>query len=134
MAHVMGGFRPSRACLRRNSYNIRFMGERTFLGEFEHMLLAAVIRLGDGAYGAAILREIQERTGRRVPGGSLYVTLDRLERKGLLVSRLEGPVEGRGGRARRYVRATPEGLKAVRDVREAMLGLWAGIEDRLGRA
>jgi DNA-binding PadR family transcriptional regulator len=110
------------------------MNERSFPGEFEHMLLAAVIRLRDGAYGASILREIEERTGRRVPAGSLYVTLDRLEQKGLVESRTGDPEPGRGGRPKRYVSVTPAGLESVREVREAMLNLWAGIEDRLGKA
>ena len=110
------------------------MTERSFLGEFEHMLLAAVIRLGDEAYGASILGEIEEQAGRRVPSGSLYVTLDRLQRKGLIVSHTGEPEPGRGGRPKRFVRVTPEGLRAVRDVREAMLGLWAGIESRLEEA
>lgn len=110
------------------------MGERTFLGEFEHMLLAAVVRLGEGAYGASILEEIQRQAGRRVPSGSLYVTLDRLERKGLIASHAGDPEPGRGGRPKRFVRITPEGLRAVRDVREAMLSLWSGIERRLEEA
>lgn len=110
------------------------MTDRTFLGEFEHMLLAAVIRLGDEAYGASILEEIEAQVGRRVPSGSLYVTLDRLERKGLIRSHTGDPEPGRGGRPKRFVRITPEGLRAVREVREAMLSLWSGIEGRLENA
>jgi DNA-binding PadR family transcriptional regulator len=110
------------------------MTDRNFLGEFEHMLLAAVIRLGDAAYGASILAEIELQAGRRVPSGSLYVTLDRLERKGLIVSHSGDPEPGRGGRPKRFVRITPEGVSAVREVREAMLNLWAGIEGRLEQA
>jgi DNA-binding PadR family transcriptional regulator len=111
-----------------------FMDQRTSLGEFEQMLLAAVIRLGDEAYGASILNEIEERAGRRVPSGSLYVTLDRLERKGLVVSHAGEPEPGRGGRPKRFVRITPSGLRAVKEVRDAMLNLWAGIEGRLEKA
>jgi DNA-binding PadR family transcriptional regulator len=111
-----------------------FMHHRTSLGEFEHMLLAAVIRLGDEAYGASILEEIEKQAGRRVPSGSLYVTLDRVERKGLIVSRTGDPEPGRGGRPKRFVRVTPEGVRAVKEVREAMLSLWAGIEGRLEKA
>jgi DNA-binding PadR family transcriptional regulator len=110
------------------------MTDRSFLGEFEHMLLAAVIRLGEDAYGASILMEIEKRAGRRVPSGSLYVTLDRLERKGLIRSHAGDPEPGRGGRPKRFVRITPDGLKAVREVREAMLSLWAGIEGRIEEA
>ena len=112
-------------------YNIRFVADRNVLGEFEHMLLAAVIRLGEDAYGASILEEIEEQARRRVPSGSLYVTLDRLERKGLIRSHPGEPEPGRGGRPKRFVRITPEGLRAVKEVREAMLSLWAGIESRL---
>lgn len=110
------------------------MGGKSFPGEFEHMVLASVLRLGPEAYGAAILREIEERTGRSVPGGSLYVTLDRLEEKGLLESRMGDPEPGRGGRPKRFMSVTPEGVLAVRDVREAMLRLWDGIEGRLEQA
>jgi len=107
------------------------MTAKSFLGEFEHMVLAAVVRLGDDAYGAAILTEICEQTGRRVPGGSLYVTLDRLEAKGLVSSHMGSPDKRRGGRPKRYVAATDAGLHALADVRRAMLNLWSGIEDRL---
>jgi DNA-binding PadR family transcriptional regulator len=107
------------------------MSDRRFPGEFEHMVLAAVIRLGEDAYGASILTEIEKQVGRRVPSGSLYVTLDRLERKRLIRSRAGDPEPGRGGRPKRFVRITPEGLKAVKEVREAMLSLWSGIEGRL---
>jgi DNA-binding PadR family transcriptional regulator len=113
---------------------IRFVGGGNFLGEFEHMLLAAVIRLGEDAYGASILQEIEKQAGRRVPSGSLYVTLDRLERKGLIRSYAGDPEPGRGGRPKRFVRITPEGLRAVREVREAMLNLWAGIEGQIEEA
>lgn len=107
------------------------MAAKSFLGEFEHMVLAAVVRLGDDAYGAAILAEICAQTGRRVPGGSLYVTLDRLEAKGLVESRMGAPDRKRGGRPKRYVTATEEGLHALGEVRRAMLNLWSGIEDQL---
>jgi len=107
------------------------VSDRAFLGEFEQMVLAAVLRLAEGAYGAAVLTEIETRTGRRVSGGSLYVTLDRLEQKGLIRTRLGEPAPERGGRPRRYVRVTRRGLAAMRDVREAMLSLWHGIEERL---
>lgn len=84
-------------------------------------MLAAVLRLGDGGYGAAILMEIQAQTGRRVSRGSLYVTLDRLEQRRLIKIRVGDRAPERGGRPRRYVRVTRNGLEAVRDVREALL-------------
>lgn len=110
------------------------MGERSFPGEFEQMVLAASLRLGDDAYGARMIEEIEATTGRRVSGGSLYVTLNRLEDKGLLESRMADPEPGRGGRPKRYVRATAAGIEALRQARQAMLNLWDGIEEQLEEA
>lgn len=110
------------------------MGDKAFLGEFEHMVLAAILRLGDRAYGAAIVREIEQQTGRSVSGGSLYVTLDRLEDKGLVSSRMAERSPRRGGRPKRFMSVTPEGLQALRAAREAMLNLWSGIEETLEEA
>lgn len=107
------------------------MPRQTFLGELEHMVLAAALRLGDRAYGAAIIREIARVAERGVPSGSLSVTLDRLEEKGLIRSRLADPEPERGGRPRRYVAVTATGRKALRATRAAMLELWKGIETRL---
>jgi len=110
------------------------MGGKLFLGEFEHMVLAAVLRLGDAAYGAAIIKEIRNGTGRRVPSGSLSITLDRLEGKGYLESRLGQPDPNRGGRPKRFVAVTKQGLRAVRQARSAMLSLWSGLETRLDQS
>ena len=109
------------------------MSERSFLGEFEQMVLAAALRLEEQAYGARIIQEIEAITGRRVSGGSLYVTLNRLEDKGLLESRMGDPEPGRGGRPKRYVRLTAAGLEALQEARDAMLSLWDGLEERLER-
>lgn len=105
------------------------MGE--YLGEFEQAVLLAVLRVGDGAYGLAIRRELAESTGQEVSHGAAYVTLDRLETKGLLESRLEDPTESRGGRRKRYFRVTAAGIEALRDSRERLLSLWSGIEEIL---
>lgn len=105
--------------------------DRQFLGEFEHMVLAAALRLKDRAWGAALIREIRDETGRRVPSGSLSLTLDRLERKGLIESRMGEPDARRGGRPKRFVDVTPAGVRAVRETRDAMLNLWSGLEARL---
>ena len=107
------------------------MPEPKFLGEFEHMVLVAVLRLGKEAYGAAISREIESCTRRRVPSGSLYITLDRLESKGLITSRLGERAPDRAGRPKRYVSVTKAGVEAVRELRKAVLRLWSGVEDRL---
>ena len=109
------------------------MTERAFLGEFEHLVLAAALRLEEG-YGASLIREIEERTGRQVHAGSLYVTLDRLERKGLLSSRQGAADPERGGRPKRFVRPTPAGVRALAEQRTALLRVWDGIEDVLEEA
>ena len=106
------------------------MGGKHYLGEFEHMVLAAVLRLGEGAYGAAVVREIHSETGRSVPSGSLSITLDRLEAKGYLRSRLGTPDPNRGGRPKRFVSVTDAGFEAVKQARAAMLSLWNGLEPR----
>jgi PadR family transcriptional regulator len=102
--------------------------KKTGLGDFELMVLLAILRLEGGAYGAAILREIEDRTGRGVTGGALYVTLDRMEAKGLVRSRLGDPSPDRGGRPRRYVTVTSRGFEAVRASRAAILSLLKGLE------
>jgi DNA-binding PadR family transcriptional regulator len=104
-----------------------------FLGEFEQMIIAAVLRLGDDAYGIPIIETIESLTGREVRSGALSVTLDRMERKGLVRSQLGDPNEGRGGRPRRYVEVTEAGRAAAAESREAMLALWTGLDEALGR-
>ncbi len=105
------------------------MPERAFLGEFEHFVLATALRLERG-YGAELMRELEERTGRRVQGGALYATLDRLESKGFITSEMAAPAPERGGRPKRFVRVTAEGLRALADHREALLRVWDGMEAR----
>ena len=104
---------------------------RTYLGEFEHLVLLAILRLGDDAYAPAILEELEVRTGRPPSPGSMYVTLDRLEDKGFLRSRLADANDERGGRPRRYVRVTPLGIRQLRASRTALLELWRGLEGTL---
>ena len=101
---------------------------RSALGQFEHVVLLAILRLGDAAYAPAILEEIEARTGRPPSPGSMYVTLDRLEEKGLLRSRLVDADGERAGRARRYVSVTAYGLRELRASRTALLKLWRGLE------
>jgi DNA-binding PadR family transcriptional regulator len=109
------------------------MTERAFLGEFEHLVLATALRLESG-YGAELMRDLEERTGRQVQGGALYVTLDRLESKGYLVSRMGNPDPKRGGRPKRFVQVTPEGVRALAEHRDALLRVWEGLESTLGDA
>lgn len=107
------------------------MGANSFLGEFEQMVLLAILQLKDGAYGKAIREELQSRANRSVTHGASYVTLDRMVSKGLLESELRQPDPERGGRARRYFRVTPDGLEALRESRAALLNLWDGLEEVL---
>ena len=109
------------------------MTGRAFLGEFEHLVLATALRLKAG-YGAELVRDLEQRTGRQVQGGALYVTLDRLEGKGDLVSRMGEPDARRGGRPKRFVEVTPEGVRALAEHRDALLKVWEGLETTLGDA
>ena len=102
------------------------------LGEFEHLVLLAILRLGDDAYAIPIREEIEERTGRSVARGALYTALERLEVKRFLRSRMGEPLPERGGRARRYFTVTAAGLASIRSSRRSLLRLWQGIEERLG--
>ena len=98
-----------------------------YLGEFEQMVLLAILRLGDEAYGIRIMEELNHRVGREVSRGAMYITLDRLESKGLLASRQGEPTAERGGRAKRLVEVTPEGISALSKSRTALRKLWKGI-------
>jgi PadR family transcriptional regulator PadR len=98
------------------------------LGEFEQVVLLAVLRLGDAAYAVSIRDEILECTGREVARGSVYITLDRLETKGFLRSRLADPTPERGGRAKRYYELRPRAIDALKESRRALVSLWRGLE------
>ena len=106
------------------------------LAEFELHVMLAIARLGDDAYGASVLREIDERTGRSVSIGALYATLGRLGRKGLLEFELSDPTPVPGGRARKYCRITPAGQQAVSHAVRMLGSLLEGlkIEDGLAAA
>jgi PadR family transcriptional regulator PadR len=103
------------------------MSKGDYLGEFEQLVLLALLRLGDGAYGMAVRREIAERTGRDVAIGAVYATLDRLEAKGLVTSSEGETTAERGGRARRFFRVTGEGLRALRRSQQDLDRLWDGL-------
>ena len=87
------------------------------LGEFEQVVLLTVWRLGDGAYGATIRRELQERSGRRRSISAIYVTLMRLEKKGLVQSTLADPTPVRGGKAKRLFNVAPGGSISDEQIR-----------------
>lgn len=102
-----------------------------FVGEFELMVLLAVVRLGEDARARDIRRCIEDRTGRRVSRGSLYVTLERLEDKGFVSWETEQPVPGRRGVPRRVFAVSPEGTEALRVSHGAIANLAEGLEEAL---
>lgn len=101
------------------------------LGEFEQLVLLAVLRLGSDAYGATIRREIERRTDRELSISAVYTTLQRLERKGFVKSRMGEPLPERGGRRRKYVALLPAGCSALKAAYDAFAGMTAGLELRL---
>lgn len=102
------------------------------LGEFEYLLIAAATRLGEHAYGAAILQEVEHSTGRNCSIGALYTTLDRLEAKGMIETWMGQPTQERGGRSKRMVRVHAKGIEAATAFYEAMIKVsrgtpWAAV-------
>jgi DNA-binding PadR family transcriptional regulator len=97
------------------------------LGAFDLIVLLSLLRLNEEAYGVSIARAIEEETGAPVALATLYVTLGRLEKKRLIASRLGEPTAERGGRAKRYYRATPLGVREVLAARRLFTSLWADI-------
>ncbi len=102
-----------------------------YLGELEQLILLVVLRLGDEAYGNPIGEALRIAAGREIARGALYTALERLETKGYLRSTMGEPLPERGGRARRYFSVTPTGLRALRNSRRVLLGLWRGLESKL---
>ncbi|MBA2257634.1 MAG: PadR family transcriptional regulator [Acidobacteria bacterium] len=104
---------------------------REALGEFEQMVLLSIVQLGDDVYGVPIVDEIERRTGRSVSPAAVYVTLRRLEQKGLLSSSMSDPTPERGGKARRCVRVTASGLESLRESRRVLDRMWKGLDPGL---
>jgi DNA-binding PadR family transcriptional regulator len=104
------------------------MSDTHGLGEFEQLVLLSILRLGDNANGVRIRAEITEHTGRNVAPGALYTTLQRLEEKVFVTSRLGDPTPERGGRAKRYYKVSAAGLKAVERAQQAYQSLLKGLE------
>jgi len=98
------------------------------LGEFEQMVLLAILHVEGEAYGVPIVEEIEGRTGRTISRAAVYVTLRRLEKRGLVTSWMGEPTGERGGKARRCVRVEPEGVELVRESRRAMERMWDDLE------
>lgn len=102
------------------------------LGEFEQLVLLALLRLGADAYGAAVALEIEEQTGRGVSVSAVHTTLDRLEEKGFIRSRLGDPTPQRGGKRKRHYDVQPAGIRALRFALRGLRRMTAGLDDLLG--
>ena len=103
------------------------MGKSDSLGEFEQVVLLALIRLRANAYGASIRQEIAERTGRDVSVGAVYTTLERMQQKGFVSSARGAPPPERGGRAKRYYKIEAPGARVLQRSRETMDRMWEGL-------
>jgi PadR family transcriptional regulator, regulatory protein PadR len=108
-------------------YNVEVMSGRDYLGEFEHIVLLALLRLDKQAYGVTVRREIQSRVKREVSIGAVYATLDRLEAKGYVNSYYGDPTPERGGRSKRFFRVTAEGMAAVSRTHRAIEKMTEGL-------
>ncbi len=111
---------------------IEEMSKRSHLADFELIVMLAVMRLGDDAYGVPIAREIEQQWGREVALGSVYASLERLEERGLVSSDLGKATPERGGKAKRYFRITSNGLRKVQETRRVLLKLWRGLPELEG--
>ena len=98
------------------------------LGEFEQLVLLAIVHLRNDAYGIPIVDEIERRTEREVSRAAVYVTLRRLEDKGLVSSWLGESTAERGGKPRRYVSIEPTGLRALKESRKVAEQMWRGLD------
>lgn len=103
------------------------MKDRDCLGEFEHIILLALLRLEDRAYGVTVRQEIELRTDREVSIGAVYATLDRLEKKGYVTSHRGDPTPERGGRSKRFFHVTADGVRAVNRTMRALRSMTEGL-------
>jgi PadR family transcriptional regulator PadR len=107
--------------------------ESPAIAEFEQLVLLAVLQVRDDAYGVTVHEELERHTNRAVARGAVYMTLDRLEKKGLLTSALSEPTAERGGRAKRCYTVTKTALAALKASRRTLLSLWDGLDPVLGK-
>ncbi|HEX2343782.1 MAG TPA: helix-turn-helix transcriptional regulator [Vicinamibacterales bacterium] len=98
-----------------------------FLGEFEQLILFAVLQLGDDAYGVTVREAIQSRTGRTISAGAVYTTLERLESRGFVSSWFGDPTPARGGRRKRHFRVEPDGRRALRRTYDGLQRMAHGV-------
>jgi DNA-binding PadR family transcriptional regulator len=108
------------------------MSRPQYLGEFELLVMLTIIRLGEDAYGVPISREIEQQSGRSVAFGTVYATLERLQKKSFVRSNLGEATPERGGRAKRYLRVTSTGLRTVRETKQSIIRLWRGLRELEG--
>ena len=118
---------PVASTLRTGECTVSHQG----LGDFEQMVLLAILQLRGEVYGVPIVEEIERRTGRAVSRAAVYVTLRRLEGKGLVSAWMSEPTPERGGKPRRCVRVEPRGMQLLRASREAVDRMWHGLDPRL---
>lgn len=104
------------------------------LGEFEQLVLFALLRLEDDAYGVTVRREIERRTGRDISSGAVYTTLSRLEARSLVTSRVGTTTPARGGRRRKYYALTPEGAELLHRSYDALQRMASGVAPALADA
>ena len=104
------------------------MSSRDYLGEFEHLIVLAVLRVADQAYGVTVRQEIENRTRREVSIGAVYAMLDRLEAKGYVKSHLGDPTPERGGRSKRFFEITAKGLSAVNRTHRVLESMSKGLD------
>jgi PadR family transcriptional regulator, regulatory protein PadR len=104
------------------------MANRDYLGEFEHIVVLALLRLEDRAYGVTVRQEIESRTHREASIGAVYTTLDRLETKGYVKSRRGDPTPERGGRSKRFFRVTAKGMAAMNRTQCALQNMSQGLD------
>jgi PadR family transcriptional regulator, regulatory protein PadR len=109
------------------------MARNDYLGDFEHIVLLAIVRLDDNAYGTTIQQEIEARAGRSTSVGALYTVLGRLEEKGYVSSSLADPTPERGGRAKRYFKIERAGRAALKRARSVLARMWDGLEPGFDR-
>lgn len=104
------------------------MATNSFIGEFEQMVLLAILQRGENANALEIRRELEASASRRVSKGAFYTTLDRLEKKGYLTWSARVPEKGRSGLPQRHFRVTPEGVAELQKARDALTRLWRGLD------
>jgi len=108
------------------------MTKNSRLGEFEQLALLAVLQLGNEAYGGSVLEVLEERAAREASMSAVYITLTRLEDKGLVESWMGDPTEERGGKAKRFFRVSEAGIAALGHSRAQLMRMWDGLESMLG--